>query len=266
MSEFDSLYQRNLYLSPDQQDLLVAALSSQNPASKPQKSGSASISKPEPKPSPKMRSSSRSSNGGLTESPSKETPGSGHLEFGNEESPFLDFDLDVDFDANGMDDLIGDLPDSIANDETESREKRKSIDESEPDESGNKRRESEDRLAKKPGRKPLTSEPTTVSLSGLSFSLLLLPFFNRSISTVLGKVHRLTVYRNVKHRTELPSGLLENARKNMLRIWKLKLKSLRNAQNQPAMRTLFCAPRWSDSRSNLKNIANVSRGLTTQIT
>lgn len=88
-------------------------------------------------------------------------PGSGHLDF-SDESPFLDFDPDGDFDDSfGYDEesgrMIGDLPGDL-------HDKRKSIDgQDDDDEGGGKRREGEDKTAKKPGRKPLTVEPTSVS-------------------------------------------------------------------------------------------------------
>ena len=85
--------------------------------------------------------------------------------FGTDESPFLDFDPDVDFDFQGTDQLIGDLPEF---ENHESGDKRKSFDGDEDDSNnGKKRRESDDKdkSAKKPGRKPLTSEPTTVRIS-----------------------------------------------------------------------------------------------------
>lgn len=89
-------------------------------------------------------------------------PDSGHLDF-SDESPFLNFDPDGDFDDSfGYDDssrMIGDLPD-----EGDLHEKRKSMDgKDDDDEGGGKRREGDDKTAKKPGRKPLTSEPTSVS-------------------------------------------------------------------------------------------------------
>lgn len=97
----------------------------------------------------------------------QDAPGSGQLGFGSDESPFLDFDPDLDFDLQGADSLIGDLPDFEGQ---ELGEKRKSLDLDENDEdsgNGKKRRESDDKdkSAKKPGRKPLTSEPTTVCIS-----------------------------------------------------------------------------------------------------
>lgn len=151
MSDYDNLYQTGMYLSPGQQDLLLAALSSNNPSHK-QSSHTPQI---KPDHSPDQTSSNGHSNppsGGF------DNPQFSGLDFGENESPFLDFNPDVDFEFPGSGDLIGDLPG-----EYELGEKRKSMDgDSDAEEEiGKKRRESE---AKKPGRKPLTSEPTTVCL------------------------------------------------------------------------------------------------------
>lgn len=147
----------DLYLSPDQQDLLMAALTSNQ--------------------SPTMQRSSRAGaparnvqrTGSLSFTPGsmsdQTAPDSGRLDF-SDDSPFLDFNQDGDFDdsfefdQNGQ--MIGDIPeDSTSND---LHDKRKSIDgQDEDDEGGGKRREGDDKTAKKPGRKPLTSEPTNVS-------------------------------------------------------------------------------------------------------
>lgn len=105
-------------------------------------------------------------------SPSDGTPGSGQLGLGLEETPFLDYELDadgegaLDFDF-GEESMIGDLPggDASQQDEFERHEKRKSVDGKDDDEGGGKRREGEDKTAKKPGRKPLTSEPTSVRVA-----------------------------------------------------------------------------------------------------
>ncbi|CAI7623539.1 unnamed protein product [Penicillium pancosmium] len=149
MSDYDNLYQAGMYLSPGQQDLLLAALSSNNPSQK------------NPNHTPQIKqdlSPDQSSNGGLSAPPSGgyENAQFNGLDFGENESPYLDFNPDVDFEFPGSGDLIGDLPDG----EYELGEKRKSMDgkSDEEEETGKKRRESE---AKKPGRKPLTSEPTT---------------------------------------------------------------------------------------------------------
>lgn len=135
----------DLFLSANQQDLLMAALNSNK--SPNIKSGS-DTAKTTPQPSlftPNMSSA----------------PDSGHLDF-SDESPFLDFDPDADFDDSFTFDessrMIGDIPGDL-------HDKRKSIvgdDDDDEEEGGGKRREGEDKTAKKPGRKPLTSEPTTV--------------------------------------------------------------------------------------------------------
>ncbi|KAJ5133122.1 hypothetical protein N7448_001849 [Penicillium atrosanguineum] len=153
MGDYDQLYNQGLYLSPDQQDLLMAALHSNNPANKP------SNHTPQMKPD---HSPGHSSNG-LSGPPSGALDSNSHLNpfgnFGDDESPYLDFDPGVDFDYTASGDLIGDLPGDSGQD-YELGEKRKSIDGKSDDgeDTGKKRRESE---AKKPGRKPLTSEPTT---------------------------------------------------------------------------------------------------------
>ncbi|KAJ5215406.1 uncharacterized protein N7498_001813 [Penicillium cinerascens] len=150
MGDYEQLYNQGLYLSPDQQDLLMAALHSNNPANK----------YPNPTPQIKPDHSPDNSSNGLSGPPSGALDSNSHLNqfgnFGDDESPYLDFDPGVDFDYTGSGNLIGDLPGQ----DYELGEKRKSIDgkSEEGEETGKKRRESE---AKKPGRKPLTSEPTT---------------------------------------------------------------------------------------------------------
>lgn len=79
---------------------------------------------------------------------------------------FLDGDASFEFDQSDPGMMIGNLPgDGHSHDnETEAGDKRKSPDggDDEEAEGGAKRREGDDKTAKKPGRKPLTSEPTTV--------------------------------------------------------------------------------------------------------
>lgn len=160
MSDYDQLYQQGLYLSPDQQDLLLAALSSNNPAQKQQ---------PQPNHTPHTKldhSPDHASSNGLSAPPSGGFDSS-HLNalgFGEDESPFLDFNPELDFEFPNSASLIGDLPDTAPSAEYDIGEKRKSMEgksEVDAEETGKKRRESE---AKKPGRKPLTSEPTTVGI------------------------------------------------------------------------------------------------------
>ncbi|UPX15599.1 DNA-binding transcription factor yap1 [Ascochyta rabiei] len=99
-------------------------------------------------------------------SPQQRTPANAFSNMGVEESPFVDYlDGDNSFDFDGADSgaaMIGSLPGDTP--DAEANEKRKSPDEEGDDddeEGGGKRREGEDKQAKKPGRKPLTSEPTT---------------------------------------------------------------------------------------------------------
>jgi len=109
----------------------------------------------------------------FTESPLQQAPGSGNLN-GFEESPFLDYDYEFDADgsfdydfANGSVDglMIGKLPGTSSDGDADTHDKRSHPDDEGEDdeEGGGKRRESEGKGAKKPGRKPLTSEPTSVS-------------------------------------------------------------------------------------------------------
>lgn len=151
--------QANPYLSPNQQDLLLAALSSQ---------------------AKKSRSSAPSAgNTGLTNpttSDIKQEPSNmsvmfqspANMDLNGDFTPELDYlDGDTSFDFDNADlggEMIGALPGSGT--EPEQHDKRKSPDENEsPEEGDAKRQETQEgeKGAKKPGRKPLTNEPTTVS-------------------------------------------------------------------------------------------------------
>ncbi|UNI22572.1 DNA-binding transcription factor yap1 [Purpureocillium takamizusanense] len=143
----------NFFLTPHQQNLLFAALNANNPQ----------------KPAP-------AASNGLSLSPNsfKGSPMQNLDTSGFQESPYLDnYDYDFgdssfDFSFAGGDQpqMIGDVPGTAGTDSTEneSNEKRSHPDDEEGDTSpGNdsKRRESNDKAPKKPGRKPLTSEPTS---------------------------------------------------------------------------------------------------------
>ncbi|PLB39672.1 putative bZIP transcription factor AP-1/Yap1 [Aspergillus candidus] len=159
MTDHNALYQQGLYLTPDQQDLLLAALSSnKGPSQRPENKSSSKESPPahhpQLKPDPDA-TPARHSLDSFTMSPGFDRSA---LSGGLDESPFLDFPNDPEFDFHD-DSLIGDLPGSLPPDEVESGEKRKDLSDDEAEESGKKRRESEG--ARKPGRKPLTSEPTS---------------------------------------------------------------------------------------------------------
>jgi AP-1-like transcription factor len=161
--------QFNPYLSPTQQDLLIAALASSNSTGKSNSFPSSGMQNNNTnKPVEHLNMQDISAN--YLASPEEPTPGSG--QFGSisvDDSPFIDYlEADANFDLEPIegDDMIGDLPgDASYNDlDGNIHEKRKSFgDAADDDEGGGKRREGEDKTAKKPGRKPLTSEPTTVS-------------------------------------------------------------------------------------------------------
>jgi AP-1-like transcription factor len=158
-------YQPNFVLTPQQQNLLFRALTSNQPNGGSTSNNGLSLS-PE----------------SLTQSPAP----NGLSESGTQESPLLDFDYDFgpdssfDFDfANGNDTLNGDLPGSDADGddngdgtkastpENDNAEKRSLDEEGDEgrEEGSAKRRESEGKVPKKPGRKPLTNEPSSVSIA-----------------------------------------------------------------------------------------------------
>ena len=111
-------------------------------------------------------------------SPIEQIPASGTLG-AFEESPFVDYDYGDFGDADGSFDfdyglsndsqgqMIGDLPSTSSNGDADVHDKRGHPDEEsgEDEEGGGKRREgsTDEKTSKKPGRKPLTSEPTSVS-------------------------------------------------------------------------------------------------------
>lgn len=152
--------QANPYLSPNQQDLLLAALSSQ--AKKPRSSatavGDTGLAK-------------RTTSDDIKDDPAMMTAmfqSPATMDLNTDFTPELDYlDGDTSFDFDNADlggEMIGALPGSGA--EPEQHDKRKSPDENEePEEGDAKRQETLDgeKGAKKPGRKPLTNEPTTVS-------------------------------------------------------------------------------------------------------
>ncbi|KAL7784975.1 PAP1 domain-containing protein [Trichoderma ceciliae] len=145
----------NFFLTPQQQNLLFTALN----ANKQQQANAKT---------------------GLSLSPTsfKSAPLQSLDGAGFQESPFLD-NYDYDFGDSSFDfsfasdaaqgNMIGDVPDSAMSaksdsTETDSPEKRSHPDDEDDDASpGNesKRHESSDKIPKKPGRKPLTSEPTS---------------------------------------------------------------------------------------------------------
>jgi AP-1-like transcription factor len=191
------------YLSPNQQDLLVAALASNQPSRLNGASGentNLKLSK-DAEDNEAARKQNEDKHGTNDTSPQMTVmPG----QFGTaDDSPYLSFDLDAegddqfDFDSNGP--LTGDLPGDLPQpDYSELHDKRKSVgDREDDDEGGGKRRESEGGTGKKPGRKPLTAEPTTVSC------------------TFGSKRCLLTWHRSAKLKTELPNEPFVIARRNI---------------------------------------------------
>ncbi|KAF2494685.1 PAP1-domain-containing protein [Lophium mytilinum] len=160
------------YLNPNQQDLLLAALAS-NQNGKNNNMYSNGANKQSAANAGLQYSSIDSIDPTFFASPQQGTPDTfgANLNFDNlDDSPFVDYldgDNSFDYDNGDNSDLmIGGLPgdsSSHSNEgDNESTDKRKSPDDDgEDQEGGGKRREGEDKTAKKPGRKPLTSEPTT---------------------------------------------------------------------------------------------------------
>lgn len=155
----------NFILTPQQQALLFRALNSNQQGNASPQTNGLSLSPT-----------------ALTKSPAQTNT------HGVQESPFLDYDYSFGPDSSGFDfdlgientgTMIGDLPGTTdANDDSRSNsdkgsspddihDKRSHPDEDDEDrEDGSaKRRESEGKIAKKPGRKPLTNEPSSVSSS-----------------------------------------------------------------------------------------------------
>lgn len=144
-------------LSPHQEELLYAALNSNNPS----RNNTSTTSHDRTSMAPSA----------FTESP---LDGAGPLPLNAfDESPFIDYDyefdpetgFDYDFANDSQSQMIGNLPGTTSSDgDAEGPDKRSHPDdEDDEEEGGGKRREGDEKTAKKPGRKPLTSEPTSVS-------------------------------------------------------------------------------------------------------
>lgn len=175
--EVKKFFSPDLSLTPDQQDLLRTALSSNTPPTTVNMNQNSSVrasnmTKPNaarssnsPKQAPPI-SDSILNKSQTHKSPLQASPGSAILG-GFDESPLLESEYDdanFDWDNSGGD-LFGSLPGNFDGDDGDLHDKRKNPeDEEDEEENGTKRQEGEDKTAKKPGRKPLTGgEPTTVS-------------------------------------------------------------------------------------------------------
>ncbi|KAL1306179.1 hypothetical protein AAFC00_004281 [Neodothiora populina] len=174
--------QFNPYLSSTQQDLLMAALTSNDYSNKHNAAKSDNINN-----NPQIKRSNSDprrekafvapsymdSLNSFDASNDNTVDASSFANFDfDDTSPYLDYldgDTSLNFDSNdlGGEDMFGSVPapqtDSSESDKGDRSDKRKSPDEADDDDDDGdaKRREGDDKSAKKPGRKPLTSEPTT---------------------------------------------------------------------------------------------------------
>lgn len=155
--ETKSALKPSFTLSKRQEELLFAALNSNNKVT--------NIDPFNLQPS----DNSSMAPGSFTESP-LQAPGSGTLN-GFEESPFIDYDYEFDandsfdyvFDNDSQGQMIGKLPGTSSDGDADTHDKRSHPDDDDEEDGGGKRREGDEKASKKPGRKPLTSEPTSVS-------------------------------------------------------------------------------------------------------
>ncbi|KAI1079950.1 PAP1-domain-containing protein [Whalleya microplaca] len=155
----------NFILTPQQQNLLFRALTSNQSNNEKNSSNALSLS-----PS------------SLTTSPAQNQKNDSFDASNGTQEPFLDYDYDLgpdssfdfDFSNDGQAKMIGDLPGTTSPTKTDSKasspENENSDKRGHPDdddeeedleEGGGKRRESEGKVPKKPGRKPLTNEPSS---------------------------------------------------------------------------------------------------------
>ncbi|KAK8014485.1 hypothetical protein PG990_007781 [Apiospora arundinis] len=149
----------NFILTPQQQSLLYRALASNQPGNGSPPANALSVSPTA------LNQDAPAKAGSVQESPYQDYD----YDFGS--GPDSSFDFDFANGATGQ--MIGDLPNMSPGDsndsskatspENDSAEKRSYPDEDDGDreENGNKRRESEGKVPKKPGRKPLTNEPSS---------------------------------------------------------------------------------------------------------
>jgi AP-1-like transcription factor len=151
------------YLDAAQQDLLLAALASNN--QNPNDIFATGLNNAHSTSNSQFQYSTDSVDPTFFTSPQQSTPANG-FNGSIEESPFVDYMDGENFDFDNADEdlMIGALPGGSPSGKSGEESKRKSPDDddADDDEGGGKRREGEDKQAKKPGRKPLTSEPTTV--------------------------------------------------------------------------------------------------------
>lgn len=243
MAANDSPMDPKLYLSPNQQNLLLTALNSNKPSKPVSNRSQSQINPITTKPTGSRSSSDQQLarvNGysDLYTSPVQQTPSSmaiGAPSF--DESPYMDEYLeDGNFDWDNNDTMIGSIPGNSADDEDgEHHDKRKNLeDDQDEEDGGGKRRESDDKTSKKPGRKPLTSEPTSVL------------FFSNLKSAK--QYTNVIFYRNARLRTGPRKELSGSVRKDILKNSRPRSMIWRKPQNPPTTKMVFCVPRWIDFR------------------
>lgn len=160
-----SSQQFNPYLSPNQQDLLLAALNSQAAKKTRAKAALGDTGLQIPTSGVSQPPSTTMSGTAVFQSP-------GNMDnFNPDFTPDLDYlDGDGSFDFDNADlggEMIGGLPGLDADGNPEQHDKRKNSDEDGSPEEGDAKRQEfgeGEKGSKKPGRKPLTNEPTTVSI------------------------------------------------------------------------------------------------------
>jgi hypothetical protein len=227
------------YLDATQQDLLLAALASNN--QNPNDLFSTGLGHNRAPSNSQFPYSTDHVDPTFFTSPQQSTPANAFNNVGMDESPFVDY-LDGDnFDFDNADDdlMIGALPGDSPSGKNgeESSEKRKSPDDDDDeDEGGGKRREGEDKQAKKPGRKPLTSEPTTVGLSTRCTLKM----------TNLG-------YRNARRKIELHSEPSGRGKKSTSRILRQRFKSSKRRRTLPITKTAYFVDKSRGYRWNFAN-------------
>jgi hypothetical protein len=227
------------YLDATQQDLLLAALASNN--QNPNDIFSTGLDGKLAMGNNQYQFPVDSLDPAYFTSPQQSTPANAFSNGAIEESPFLDYaDGDTSFDFDNPDDdlMIGALPGDTPAD---SSEKRKSPDDDDDDEGGGKRREGDDKQAKKPGRKPLTSEPTTVSLQK--------KFCGSDADAMT---------RNGKHKIGRLNERSGRGKRSILKILKPRFKSSRRPQMPQITKMVCFVPRCSASKWSSASIASVS--------
>ena len=158
-------YSPDISLSADEECLLRTAFAA-NPQGSPRNADKGVNGTDSQQKQSQNKTGARANGSSLYTSPIQNGPNSGSLS-NLEDSPIYDDFDDANFDwENSVEQLFGDLPGNDLNEESDLHDKRKaSTDSADGEEGASKRQESDGKGPKKPGRKPLTAEPTTVSLS-----------------------------------------------------------------------------------------------------